>query len=240
MGQTKPGKTMTKTLLTIFHRLHQHYGDQHWWPAGTPCEMIVGAILTQSTAWKNVEKALANLKQAKLLNWKSLLSVDEKRLARLIRSSGYFNAKAKKLKSFVTFLYDRYQGSLKIMFATPLPELRKELLAVYGIGEETADSILLYAGNQPSFVIDAYTRRIFSRLGIVRPTPKTYHEWQQFFMHHVPPDARLYNEYHALLVAFGKEQCTKQAKCDICLLKDFCQHPESREFPTIYFNREGR
>lgn len=216
-------KQTTTILLDIFQRLYRHYGDQHWWPGETPFEIIIGAILTQSTSWKNVEKAIANLKREHLLSCQALLQIEEKQLAKLIRSSGYYNAKAKKVKSFVRYLHDRYQGRLDKMFATPLSELRQELLAVYGIGEETADSILLYAGNKPVFVIDAYTKRIFSRLGLSQPEIK-YQDLQQLFMRHLPTNPKLFNEYHAVLVAFGKNQCTKQPKCPICFLKALCDY----------------
>jgi endonuclease-3 related protein len=210
-------------IMDIYHRLHQRYGDQYWWPGETPFEIIIGAILTQSTSWKNVEKAIANLKREHLLSCRALWKIEEKQLAELIRSSGYYNAKAKKVKSFVQFLHDRYQCQLNKMFAVPVRELRIELLAVHGIGEETADSILLYAGNKPVFVIDAYTKRIFSRLRIIKPQIK-YQEVQQLFMHHLPTDAKLFNEYHALLVAFGKSQCAKRPDCSHCFLKDLCQY----------------
>ena len=225
-------------LLDIFERLQQQYGDQHWWPGETPFEIIVGAILTQSTAWKNVEKAIANLKRENLLNNQALLKINEKKLAQLIRSSGYFNAKAKKLKSFVHFLQTRYQGSLKKMFAIPLPELRKELLTVHGIGEETADSILLYAGNKPIFVIDAYTKLICSRLGLVKPE-MNYQELQRLFMHRLPTNRKLFNEYHALLVAFGKNQCTKRPNCVLCILKDHCQYSRSKESLSGFMGNIG-
>jgi endonuclease III related protein len=221
----KKSQYMATMLMDIYYRLHQRFGDQYWWPGETPFEIIIGAILTQSTSWKNVEKAIANLKQEHLLSCRALWEIEEKRLAELIRSSGYYNAKAKKVKSFVQFLHDRYQCRLNKMFATPVSELRIELLAVHGIGEETADSILLYAGNKPVFVIDAYTKRIFSRLGIIKPRIK-YQEVQQLFMHHLPTDAKLFNEYHALLVAFGKSQCAKRPNCLSCFLKDICNYVE--------------
>lgn len=224
MKQNQKKKNVSKILVDIYQQLYQHYGDQDWWPGETPFEIIIGAILTQSTAWKNVELAIANLNRETQLTCQALQKIDKQKLANLIRSSGYYNAKSKKLKAFVRFLHNRYQGSLKIMFHTPLLELRKELLAVYGIGAETADSILLYAGNKPIFVIDAYTKRIFARLGITSPQAK-YQELQQLFMDHLPADAKLYNEYHALLVAFGKNQCTKRPQCMQCLLKRYCKYP---------------
>ncbi|MCX7919171.1 MAG: endonuclease III domain-containing protein [bacterium] len=222
---TYPQKSRTTNLLlNIFHRLHNHFGDQHWWPAETRFEIIIGAILTQSTSWKNVEKAIANLKHERLLDCQSLVTIDEKKLAQLIRSSGYFNTKAKKLKAFVTFFHQRYHGNLNKMFAVPLLELRTQLLSVYGIGEETADSILLYAGNKPIFVIDAYTKRIFTRLGLVNPKV-TYSELQTLFMSHLPPNPKLFNEYHALLVALGKNLCTKRPRCSSCPLNTLCLYP---------------
>ena len=224
MKAKKQNKLISKIFVDIFNKLYRHYGNQHWWPGETPFEIIVGAILTQSTSWKNVEKAIANLKRENLLNYQALHKINKQKLAGLIRSSGYYNAKAKKLKSFVHFLQKQYQGSLKKMFATPLPELRQELLAVYGIGEETADSILLYAGDKPIFVIDAYTKRIFSRLGLVSPNAK-YQDLQRLFMSHISTDAKLFNEFHALLVAFGKTQCTKRPNCAPCPLISLCHSP---------------
>lgn len=163
-------------LRAYYHTLFSAFGPQHWWPSsksGGPFEIIVGAILTQSTAWTNVEKAIANLRRARLLTPRAIQRVPFSRLARLIRPSGYFRQKANKLKVFVRFLRDEYGGSLARMFRTPTAALREKLLAVHGIGPETADSILLYAGRHPVFVVDAYTRRILLRHAFIHePTNK--------------------------------------------------------------------
>jgi endonuclease III related protein len=189
-----------------------------WWPAKTPFEVIVGAILTQSTAWVNVERALANLRRARLLRPSRMERVSEARLARLIRPSGYFRQKAKKLKAFARFLRERHGGSLARMFRTPTAALREQLLAVHGIGPETADSILLYAGEHPVFVVDAYTHRILGRHDLAGGKPD-YRSVQSFFETNLPQDAALYNEFHALLVNVGKNWCRKRLpRCQECPL----------------------
>src|SRR3972149_12314300 len=157
------GKQLSNTLEKIYKKLFTAFGPQRWWPGDTPFEVIVGAILTQNTAWKNVEKAIHNLKKAKVLQSKKMHDLSERELAKLIRPAGYFNIKAKRLKYFLNYLFDNYGGSLNRMFKKRTDALRRELLQVNGIGPETADSILLYAGNHPVFVVDAYTKRIFSR-----------------------------------------------------------------------------
>jgi endonuclease-3 related protein len=199
-------------------------GPQHWWPARTPFEVIVGAILTQSTAWVNVERAIANLRRERLLTPRALERVPYARLARLVRPSGYFRQKAKKLKAFVQFLRREYGGSLARMFRAPTPTLREKLLAVHGIGPETADSILLYAGNHPVFVVDAYTKRVLVRHGLVGEKVG-YEEMCALFENPdsgLPRDATLYNEYHALLVQVGKNWCRpREARCSECPLGRF-------------------
>lgn len=213
---------MDKQLVDVYGLLLAHFGSQHWWPADSDFEIIVGAILTQNTAWTNVEKAMANLKRARLLTPTALKRVPVARLARLIRPSGYFNLKAKKLKACVRFLFDQHRGKLSHLFKLDTPTLREELLAVYGIGPETADSIILYAARQPVFVVDAYTRRIFARLGLARDDA-TYDEMQIMFMTHLPRDARMFNEYHALIVMLGKTICIKRApRCVQCPLIEIC------------------
>jgi endonuclease III related protein len=190
-----------------------------WWPARTPFEMIVGAILTQSTAWGNVERAIANLRSARVLSAPAMLRTATPRLAALVRPSGYFRQKAKKLKAFVRFLQAGYGGSLKRMFQTPTAELRERLLSVHGIGPETADSILLYAGNHPVFVVDAYTHRIFSRHGITQGKAD-YEAVRAFIQASIPPQPRLFNEFHALIVNTGKNWCRKSApRCQECPLR---------------------
>ena len=216
---------MKPHLMQIYDRLYGHFGAQHWWPekGGGAFEIIVGAILTQNTAWTNVEKALANLTRARLLTPDALNRVTVARLARLIRPSGYFNLKAKKLKAFARFLFAQHRAKLSHLFALDIARLREELLGVYGIGPETADSIILYAAHQPIFVVDAYTRRIFVRLGLTREDA-TYDELQSFFMDNLPHDEKRFNEYHALIVAFGKNVCKKsQPRCGECPLATNCK-----------------
>ena len=205
----------------VFERLFHAYGPQHWWPGDSAFEVIVGAILTQSAAWPNVERALANLKEAGALSPQGIRRLEEGELAALLRPSGYFNAKARKLKAFVAVLYDRFEGDLDRLLATPGDELRALLLATHGIGPETADSILLYAAGRPYFVVDAYARRIFSRLGRA-PAVDTYDGWQALFTDALPQDAALFNEYHALIVEHGKRVCRPQSRCAECVLRDVC------------------
>ena len=205
-------------LLAIYKTLNAHFGDLHWWPGDSPFEVIVGAILTQNTAWRNVESAISKLKTKGILNPEGILESDDQTLADLIRSSGYYNIKTQRLKSFIRFLYEEYNGDLDVMFAEDLWHLRGRLLAVKGIGEETADSILLYAGNKPIFVVDAYTRRILQRHDIIR-RDTTYTEIQNLFMTNLPQSVLLYNQYHALLVNTGKFFCTTSPRCDRCPLQ---------------------
>jgi endonuclease-3 related protein len=209
-------------LDNIFQRLLAHYGPQGWWPGDDrPFVVVVGAILTQAAAWKNVEKALHNLERAGALTPEGLLRLPEEELARLVYPAGYYNAKARKLKAFAEMLHRRCRSRLESLFALPLGELRRALLETYGIGPETADDIILYAAGRPVFVVDAYTRRIFSRLGL-RPGEDTYGAWQSFFMHWLPPDVSLFKEYHALLVRHGKETCRREPRCADCCLLDVC------------------
>lgn len=211
-------KTSRQELMRVYGRLYRHYGDLHWWPGDSPLEVSVGAVLTQNTAWTNVEKAIQRLKEARSLSAGALERMTHARLALLIRSAGYFNVKAARLKNFISFLQGRYQGSLKKMFRRRTDLLRSELLSVNGIGPETADSILLYAGNKPAFVIDAYTKRIFSRHGILG-YEKSYEEFQSLFMKRLPRSAPLYNQYHAMLVNIGKDYCHRRPLCGSCPLK---------------------
>jgi endonuclease-3 related protein len=206
-------------LLRYYEAMSSALGPKRWWPARTPFEVIVGAILTQSTSWGNVELAIANLRSARILTPAALLRVPTSRLARFVRPSGYFRQKARKLKAFVRFLYAGYGGSLKKMFRTPTPELREKLLSVHGIGPETADSILLYAGNHPVFVVDAYTHRIFGRHGITDGKPD-YETVRAMIETSLPPQAELFNEFHALIVNTGKNWCRKNApRCEECPLR---------------------
>jgi endonuclease-3 related protein len=207
--------------MRYYSAMSEALGPMHWWPAKTPFEVIVGAILTQSTAWANVERAIANLRAARLLTPSAMLAVRTSRLAALVRPSGYFRQKAKKLKAFLQFLQKEYRGSLTHMFQTPSEELRTKLLAVHGIGPETADSILLYAGNHPVFVVDAYTHRIFNRHGITSAKPD-YESVRKLFESTLPSDPRLFNEFHALIVNIGKIWCRKgEPRCGECPLAPF-------------------
>ena len=181
--------------------------------------MIVGAILTQNTAWSNVEKAIKNLRKANALNLNTLAKIPTQKLYPLLRPSGYYRIKAKRLKSVVKFFYNDYYGNLNHFFKEPVEKIREELLSVKGIGPETADSILLYAGKKPVFVVDAYTRRIFECAGIV-PSGASYEDIQRLFMKNLPRDTRLYNEYHALIVRLGKDICKTKPRCKICPLKN--------------------
>jgi endonuclease-3 related protein len=210
-----------ETLLDIYHRLLSCYGHQHWWPAEDAFEVIVGAILTQSAAWTNVEKAISNLKAGGALTAAALLHIPSDRLAALIRPCGYYNAKARKIKAFVQRLECGYGGDLERLFALDTMELRQELLSVHGIGEETADSIMLYAARKPAFVIDAYTRRILRRLALA-PSLDSYGAFQALFTENLPQDEGLYEEYHALLVRHGKEVCRKAPRCSLCCLREIC------------------
>jgi len=212
---------MTKTLLDIYNRLHAHFGPQHWWPAENPFEVMIGAILTQNTAWSNVEKAIANLKRRKLLSPRKIERIHPRTLAVAIRPSGFYNEKAKKLKAFIKFLISFTGGNINKLRSNGTALLRKKLLGIKGIGEETADSILLYALNKPIFVVDAYTKRVFTRHKLISKDA-AYGEIQRFFMNNLPRRVKLFNEYHALIVEAGKNYCKKNNPlCKICPLKDF-------------------
>lgn len=206
-----------RELMQIYRRLYRHFGDLEWWPGDTPLEISVGAILTQNTGWTNVEKAIRQLKQARALSVVALARMSHRRLARLIKSSGYFNVKARRLKNFISFVEKRYGGSLKKLLRQKSDRLRAELLSVNGVGPETADSIVLYAAEKPIFVIDAYTKRIFSRHGVL-PFEKSYDEFQTLFTKLLPANVPLYNQYHAMLVNVGNEFCRSKPHCDGCPL----------------------
>lgn len=219
-------ETISQVLQNIYSRLLERYGPQHWWPADEPFEIMVGAILTQSAAWGNVEKAIANLKAARALSPQVLRRLSPSEIAAFIHPCGYYNIKARKLKSLANWLKEYCGDDLERLCATDTGQLRKELLAVYGIGEETADSILLYVANKPVFVIDAYTRRIISRLGLA-PVSNSYAAYQSLFTDNLPADVGVFNEYHALLVCLGKNTCRSRPLCEQCCLKNICQFHES-------------
>ncbi|HSB05156.1 MAG TPA: endonuclease III domain-containing protein [Thermodesulfobacteriota bacterium] len=210
---------MRTLLLRIYRLLYRAYGPQFWWPGETSFEVMVGAILTQNTSWKNVEKSILCLKEKGALSPAGIRQLSRKELASLIRSSGYFRIKTERLKTFIAFLFDEYGGNLLEMKRVPLQKLRKRLLSLKGIGPETADSILLYGLKKPIFVVDAYTIRTLSRHGVVSEKA-SYEEMQNLFMKHLPHDEAVFNEYHALLVHLGKWVCKRVPKCDICPLKN--------------------
>ncbi|MHB8846462.1 MAG: hypothetical protein ACYC7L_17135, partial [Nitrospirota bacterium] len=206
-------------LAGIFRALLKEYGPQGWWPGDTPFEVMVGAVLTQNTAWSNVEKAITNLKRAGAMSVSSFRRLSPRELAGLIRPSGYYTIKAKRLDNLMRFLAERYGGSLARMLRDDTATLREGLLSVNGIGPETADAIMLYAGGHPVFVVDAYTKRVLSRHGLLSGHEE-YHEVQRFFETNLPGEAQLFNEYHALLVMVGKRHCKKNApRCEGCPLK---------------------
>ena len=209
---------MPVPLMRIYRLMFSRLGPQHWWPADTPFEVMVGAILTQNTNWGNVEKAIARLRQARMLNPDRIAGASLPRLAALIRPAGYFRVKAKRLRSFVRYFVHGYSGRWSAMARRPTAELREELLAVHGVGPETADSILLYALGHPVFVVDAYTLRIFHRHGWADERVK-YHEVQTLITAGIKRDPVLFNEYHALIVMIGKDYCRKKPRCEVCPLK---------------------
>ncbi|MBZ5694790.1 MAG: endonuclease III domain-containing protein [Acidobacteriia bacterium] len=205
-------------LDEYYNSLFTAFGPQHWWPGRTQFEVIVGAILTQNTSWANVERAIANLRSAKLLSLPAIEKVPLRRLESLIRSSGYYRQKARKLKASCAFVRSEYGGSLKRMFETPTIALREKLLGVFGVGPETADSILLYAGNHGVFVVDAYTKRLLSRHGWASEKTK-YEEIRWMFESQFPGDVKRFNEFHGLIVSTGKKFCRKQEPiCGECPL----------------------
>lgn len=211
---------MTATLREVYDRLLAAFGPQHWWPGQSPFEVLVGAVLVQNTSWRNVERAIENLRQRDLLQPDALYAVPLEELEELIHPAGYYRIKARRLRSLLALVVDRYGGSLDAMFGTGLWALREELLAVHGIGPETADSILLYAGGLPTFVVDAYTHRVLARHGWI-DFDADYHQIKEHFEASLPEDAALFNEYHALLVRLGKDYCRKTGpRCKECPLAD--------------------
>ena len=209
---------MKPTLLQIYERLEAHFGHTGWWPGDTPFEIAIGAILTQNTAWTNVEKAIANLKREKLLSPRAILSCPLEALETAVYPTGYFRQKALRLRIFCTHLLERHGGSMKSMAKRPLDELREELLGIPGIGPETADDILLYACDKPVFVVDAYTQRILHRHGLIQ-APMRYEALRALFEGSLRADVALYQEYHGLIVYTGKEFCRRQPRCEGCPLQ---------------------
>ncbi len=211
---------LSSRLRSLYDLLYVHYGPQHWWPAEDPFEVILGAILTQNTNWRNVEKAILNLKEAGLLSPRILWNTPVRQWSGKIRPSGYYRIKAERIRCFLEFLFTEYSGDLSLLFRDELPVLREKLLGVRGIGPETADSILLYAAGKPIFVVDAYTRRILSRHNLCEPE-SSYEGIQALFMDNLRREVPLFNEYHALLVQLGKSHCTPKPKCGNCPLREF-------------------
>ena len=220
--QTSPPQpSVAPAIHSYFDALFTAHGPQHWWPGRTRFEIIVGAILTQNTSWTNVERAIGNLRSARLLSPQAIREVPSSRLASLLRPSGYFRQKTKSLKAFVKFLYQAHAGSLDRLFNTPTTLAREQLLAVRGIGPETADSILLYAGKHPAFVVDAYTRRILERHHLAHGN-SSYDEIRNLFEASLPADPKIFNEFHALIVHAGKNFCRPQnPRCSECSLSRF-------------------
>lgn len=213
---------LNETLISIFDKLLSFFGPQHWWPAESRFEIIVGAILTQNISWNNVEKAIFNLKNKDLLSIDDILNTDIESLALLIKPAGYYNQKSRYLKNICKFIRENY-GSLEEFLSQDSRKLRNELLKIKGIGPETADSIILYAAEKPVFVVDAYTKRIFYRIGLIKQN-LSYNKVQQFFMDNLPKEVELYNQYHALIVKLGKQNCSnKNPDCGNCPLNNICK-----------------
>ncbi len=213
-----PVNTISARLNEIYKCLWEAYSPQHWWPADTPLEVMVGAVLTQNTSWQGVQKAIANLKHNGMLESSKLQAIPTVELAELIRPAGYFNLKATRLKNLMELVEGNYAGDLKAMAQVDTAQLRNELLAVNGVGPETADSILLYAFRKPIFVVDTYTYRVMSRHGLIEEEV-SYQALQDFFMQHLPLDVAMFNEYHALLVKVGKLYCRRKPRCRGCPLE---------------------
>ncbi len=222
MAEELPGEI----LLRCYRMLLEAYGPQGWWPGEGPFEVIVGAVLTQNTAWGNVERALENLRAAGVLSPAALYHLSQEALERLLRPAGTYRVKAARLRALLEYLFRRHGGDPTAFSRGDWTIWREELLAVPGIGRETADSILLYAAGRPTFVVDAYTRRLLGRLGLL-PSPPSYERIRALFMAHLPPDPDLYGEYHALIVRHGKERCRKRRpRCLGCPLASLCAAAE--------------
>jgi endonuclease III related protein len=221
-------------IYEIYEILLDHFGPQSWWPGETPFEIMVGAVLTQNTNWSNVSKAIANLKNENLLTFENLHKLPVEVLAQKIKPAGYFNIKAARLKNLLNFIAAEYGGSLEEMFSLDMHSLREKILTVKGIGPETADSILLYAGNKPVFVVDAYTHRIFVRHDLVAPEDG-YYELQEYFMLALPENTAVFNEYHALIVRLGKEFCKKtKPLCRQCPLGTLAGFDYPADISALY------
>jgi len=203
-------------LKFLYNLLYNHFGPQNWWPGDSPFEICIGAILTQNTAWTNVEKAIQNLKEVNLLELERMYNTSDSEIARLIKPAGYFNVKTKRLRNFLNATIHEFDS----FFDLDKKTLREKLLNINGIGPETADSMLLYAFNKTSFVIDAYTKRILQRHSLASEDAN-YYQLKDYFESHLEEDRQLFNEYHALIVMLGKDYCKPKAKCELCPLKEF-------------------
>jgi len=229
MKKCKLDKTF---LLEVYHRLYRHLGPSHWWPAETPLEVAVGAILTQNVSWNNVEKAISHLKAKRLLEAEKLYRVSLEELEVLLKPVGFYRVKAKRLKAFIEHLCRFHGGSLENLFRIPLEEARRELLSISGIGPETADAILCYAGGYPIMVMDAYTRRVFHRLGCWSEKI-SYGEMQDCFLKALPVDVELYREFHALIDILAKSICKKKPLCSRCPLEDLCLQGKTEDHSPL-------
>ena len=213
-------ENLNKKLFDLYHQLQTEHGTLKWWPADTPFEVALGAILTQATAWRNVVKAIDNLKAADVFTPEQIHAISQDELEQLLRPSGYFRMKTKKVRAFVEHIVQR---PMQVMFKQDVPELREELLSIYGVGPETADSIILYAAEKPSFVVDTYTYRLLSRLGWVEGNYH-YERLHALFMDNLPHEVELFNEYHALIVRHGARVCRKTPECQACGLQSVCDY----------------
>ena len=223
MNETTVGDTGT-IVRQVYDLLYERYGPQGWWPAETKLEVVLGAILVQSTAWGNAAKALDAIREAGALDVAALARLSEGEIAELVRSSGFYTVKARRVKAFVGHVMERYGGDLDAMLGQDAAELRRELLGIHGIGEETADCIVLYGAGKPTFVIDEYTRRIVGRLGVGPGGRGSYADYQRVFEEAMVSDAGVFGEFHALLIALGKDVCRKSPLCLGCALKQVCEY----------------
>jgi endonuclease III related protein len=216
--------SLRKLLMDYYAALYAKFGHRNWWPADSPFEVCVGAILTQNTAWKNVAKAISSLKQASALDPFVIYRMPVEELPQLIRPAGYYNVKAVRLRNFISLIVEKHGGDLSSLFSVPLESLREELLSINGIGKETADSIILYAAGKPIFVVDAYTKRVLERHKIIAEKAD-YDSIQRLFHAQLPRDVALFNDFHAQIVAVGHNYCKKQPLCEICPLREFLPGP---------------
>ena len=223
MSEATPGDTGT-IVRQVYDLLYERYGPQGWWPAETKLEVVLGAILVQSTAWGNAARALDAIREAGALDVAALARLSEGEIGELVRSSGFYTVKGRRVRALVEYVMERYGGDLDAMLSQDAAELRRELLGIHGIGEETADCIVLYAAGKPTFVIDEYTRRIVGRLGVGPMGQRKYADYQRVFEEALESDAGVFGEFHALLIALGKDVCRKSPLCLGCALKQVCEY----------------